>query len=59
MSERLYPNSIENSHTIPTTIGSQPKQTLNCAKSTCACLPADVSKRRSKLLSAWGRTSRK
>jgi hypothetical protein len=39
---------IVNSHRMRTTPGSSVNSTRNWAKSTCACLPAAVSKRRSK-----------
>jgi hypothetical protein len=50
---------IVNNHRMRVTPGSSSNSTLNWAKSTCACLPAAVSKRRSKGWTRVGLTVRR
>ncbi|GAA0598935.1 hypothetical protein GCM10009416_41400 [Craurococcus roseus] len=56
---RLCPSTSENSQTMRTTPGSSVNSVRNWAKSTCACCPGAVSKRRSKPDAAAGRMSRR
>jgi hypothetical protein len=58
-SQRLWPRMIVNSHRMRVTPGSSVNSTRNWAKSTCACLPAAVSKRRSKTCVRGGRAVRR
>ena len=58
-SQRLCARTRENSQTVRTRSGSSSKTALKWAKSTWACWPGGVSKRRSKPLRSVGRTSRR
>ena len=55
---RLWPSTMENSQTIRSASGSSVKVVLKKAKSTWACLPGGVSKRRSKDGDGVGRMAR-
>ena len=58
-SQRLWPRTMANSQTVRTSPGSSSKTVLKWAKSTWACSPGGVSKRRSKPACGGGRTSRR
>jgi hypothetical protein len=58
-SQRLCPSTMLNSQTLRRMPGSTTNSTWNSAKSTCACWPGAVSKRRSNCLGAAGRISRR